>query len=469
MRPRPLGAPVLIAGLLASLACTSAHATSLGQGPHPASGPYPIVSVADYLAAFAAAYQPDAYSTVLLLDSEAAVQRAGMAMAPAVTFEQSLDWDAYSALGLELGTRLRLPLYDSRAGQSQALADVDHQAARATVAAARADAELAFFVDLASYAALAEAEAGLAPALLRFGTAPGLMDPQFDPRALAQDERSLYEAHLRLLAMHAFLVDQLTEVESRITRLLQVADERLIAPPHALIAAALPPPPDTAACLSTAPAAGAARLRHRRATLATARDATAPITVELTGDVALIVGGAAAAGGPSPWVSSATLALEARVGLPPARAFWQDWDATISATASSTGASQSLRISWPRALHPTFDPDPDADLANELHDVGVTLRTLSRAVAQASSERARIQRSLDWLLLDNFGSALSDQPDATATTSRPTAAALQAALPLETPLGLAAQIADLSAQLAFAELDEVIAAAQLASACGSWP
>ena len=241
-----MGAPALIVALLALLASTTARAADLER---------PLESVADYLSAFADAYQPGDYDTVLLLDAEAALRRAGLALAPEVTFEQSLGWDAFSTLDLDLGTRLRLPLYDSRAQPSLALAGADHEAAQAAAVAARAGAELGFFVDLATYAALAEAASGLAPALQNLGEAPWLTDPDFDTRTLAPTDRNLYEAHLRLLDMNTFLLGQLTEIESRLARLLEVATEQLAAPPYAAIRAALPSEPDAATCLATAPAA----------------------------------------------------------------------------------------------------------------------------------------------------------------------------------------------------------------------
>ena len=459
MSLRPRGAPLLIVALLASLAWTTARAADRGS---------PLVGVADFLSAFAAAYQPDDYNTMLLLEADAAVHRADLALAPEVTFEQRLGWNAYSTLDLDLDASLRMPLYDSRARPNLALADAGRDAALASVAAARTAAELSFFVDLATYAALTEAAAAVAPALERFDAAPWLTQPGFDTLGLDPAARSSYEAHVRLRDMLTFLVEQLTEVKARLARALAVDAERLVAPSPAAIRAAVPQTGAEGACLASAPAVAAARLRHRQATLATALDATAPITVGLTGSVA--VGTAAEAGTPWSWSTAASFAVEARVALPPQRGPWQDVDGILSATASSAGASQSLRITWPRPPHKTFlYPDPDAALAAELHDIAVTLRGLRRAAAQTTSERERLERSLDWLLLDSFGAAFTNERAVTTSRGRPTAAALQAGLPPDTVPGLAAQVADLSAQLAFAELDEVIAGAQLASTCGAFP
>lgn len=461
MRPRRTGTALHVAALLGLLTCTTALAA--GQERQ-------LVSVADYLSALADSYEPTGYDAALLHDAETALQQAASALAPNVTFEQSLAWDAYSTLSLELDSSLRLPLYDSRARSNQALAAVDLAAARSTLAAALAGSRLALFVDLATYAALSEAAAGLAPLLQRLDAAPWLSDPTLDRVSVAPAERGLYEAHLRLIAMHGFLTDQLTEVELRLARLLDVAAERLRAPSTAAVRAALPSQPDDGTCLATAPAVAAARLRHRQRSLAAALDATPPVTLALTSDLTAALGTTgSAAGSPAAWSTTATVVLEARVGLAPGRGSWRDVDGALTATASPAGASQSLRISWPRPQHATFvEPDPDAALADELRDVAVDLRTLRRAVEQAVSERARLQRSLDWLLLDNGLWAPSPQRTANAGPMSPTDTPI-VALPPDVPPGLAVQVADLGAQLAFAGLDEVSASAQLAAACGAWP
>lgn len=462
MRCRPSGAPVLMAALLALFTCTTARAAAPEDS---------LASVADYLAAFADAYQPGSYDAATLLGAQAAAQRAGLTMAPDVTFEQSLDWTAYSTLNLDLETRLRLPLYDSQAGPSLMLASADLEAVQAAVAAARDAAELAFFVDLATFATLAQASSGLAQVLNRLDAAPWLTDPTFEPLDLAPADRALFEAHLRLLDMNTFLSTQLIEVVRRIARLLAIEEQRLAAPSTAAVRAAVPAQPDADTCLAAAPALEAARLRHRQTTLATALDATLPVTVGLTSDLAVTLVGAGPTGGSTFQLTpTATLALEARLGLPTGRSAWQDIDSTLSATASPSGASQSLRMSWPRPPHPVaFDSDPDAVLANESNDVAVTLRALRRAVAQAATEKARLQRAVDWLLLDSFGPSPTRTRADTSTPEGSTAGTVSAVLPPDTPPGLAAQIADLNTQLAFAELDEVIASAQLASACGAWP
>jgi len=443
MRRRPAGAPVLITSLLALFACMTARAAAPERS---------LASVADYLIAFAEAYQPAVYDTTVLHGAEAAALRARLAMAPALTFEQSLEWRAYSTLGLDLETGLRLPLYDSLAGPSLALAGADLEAAQAALAAARAAAELSFFVDLATYAALAEASSALAPTLDRLAAAPWLTDPTFEQLNLAPADRGPYEAHLRLLDMNTFLSDQLAEVVRRIARLLGLAEDRLAAPPAAAVRAAVPARQDADSCLAAAPAVTAAGLRHRQATLLTALDITPPVTVDLTSDVGVTLVGAGPGGGSAfQWTPSATFALEARLGLPAGRTAWQNVDGTLSATASPSGASQSLRLSWPRPPHTVaVGSDPDAALANELHVIAADLRALRRAAARAATERARLQRALDWLLLDAGGAPLAETR-------------------ADTPAGLAAQVADLNAQLAFAELDEVIARAHLASACGAWP
>src|SRR5690606_36013621 len=114
----------------------------------------PLRTVADYLAAFNDAYEPDLYQATRLSEAEAAVTRAGQTMLPDVTLEQSLDWSAFHQVHLDLETGLRLPLYDSRAVPEVALAGADHEAAQAAAAAARTAARLSYFVDVATYAAL---------------------------------------------------------------------------------------------------------------------------------------------------------------------------------------------------------------------------------------------------------------------------------------------------------------------------
>lgn len=471
MRRRPSGAPVLITTLLTSFACLTAHA----------SAPlHVLASVTDYLTAFAGAYVPDPYDRALLVDAQYAARRAGLAMTPDVTFEQSLDWSAYNTLGLDLEAGLRLLLYDSRSRPSAALAAVDLEAAEVSLTAARASAELSFFVDLATYAALAESSDALAPVLGRLNEAPWLTDPRFDVTHIAPADRGLFEAHLRLLDMHVFLTEQLAEVVHRIARLLGLADDQLIAPSSAAVRAAVPPQQEAGTCLSAAPMVRAARLRHEQATLFAALEATMPVTLDLTSDLGVTLLGPGPTGGTAlQWTPTASLALEARLGLSPGRLAWRDVDGTLTASATPHGASQSLRVSWPRPQQAiAVDSDPDSALADELHDVEVELRALRRAVSQAANERDRIRRALDWLLLDAFGSipadpADPDDPDevrTTSPTSRASAPDLRAnALSPDTPPGLAAQVADLSAQLVFAELDETIASAQLAAACGAWP
>jgi len=486
MRPRPPGARALVVSLLVSLAGMSVHAASPDAS---------LVSVAAYLAAFADAYSPGDYAAGRLLDAEASVQRADSASAPELTFEQSLDWTAYRTLDLALETGMRLPLYDSLAGPSRALADADLMAALAAVASARADAEASFLFDLATYAALSEAAAGLELALERLGGAPWLTDPAFEPLELPTGDRGLYEAHLRLLEMHGFLSSQQTEVTGRIARLARVAEDRLVAPSSQAVRAVVPAPLDAAACLLDAPSVAAARLRHHQAVLMAELDATPSFTVGLTTDLSVALAGTGPGAGPGAgfgagfgaapaagvgavqaaglgalgWQASpsATFALEARLALPPSRVRLQDVDASLSASATSSGASQSLRLSWPGPVHAVMPyVDPDEQLARELHDAASELRALRRAVDQAAAERARQGRALDWLLLDTVGFTSAAAREGSDVTARP--AALLAALPVAVPPRLTAQVADLSAQLAFAELDEVFALVQLATACGAW-
>ena len=466
MNRRPSGAPVLITTLLASFACMTAQASA---------SPTVLESVTDYLRAFAAAYAPDPYDRAVLLDAEYAASRAGGTMAPHLTFEQSLDWSAYSTLNLDLEAGISMPLYDSRARSSRALTAVDLAAAEASLAAARAAAELSFFVDLATFAALAEASQALAPVLERLNEVPVQSDPTFDAMLLAPGDRGLYEAQLRLFGMHAFLTDQRSEVAHRIAHLVGVSDDRVAAPSIAVVRAAIPPRQTVDVCLSTSPMVAAARLRHEQATHFAALDATTPFTLELSSDLEATLLGPGPTGGTAfQWTPSATVALEARLGLPPGRSQWQRVDGTLTASASPTGASQSLRVSWPNPPQPTvLEPDPDAALADELSLVESEVRALVRAVDQAASERARLQRALGWVLLDAYGTtagapAVSPAPRDPAA-AQPAPAEPAPVLPPDTPLGLAAQVADLSVQLVFAGLDEAIASAQLAAACGAWP
>lgn len=433
-------------------------------------------SVDDYLAAFAAAYRPSAYDQMLLGDARAAVERAAFTLSPDITFEQELEWLAYQDLVAELSTTLRIPLYDSRAALDATLADLDLRAAEHGATAARTAATLAFFIDLATFATLTEAEARVTATLARYSAAPWLTDPAFEPLTLEQQDRPLYEAHLRLLDMHSFLAEQLDDLRSRLATTLGVADSLTAPPALDDVRRAVPPSPDQDACLEHAQATDAARLRHARTLAASLIPDRPAFRLELSGSAAFGFGGArsqyglATAGSASaypagsfsaaalptalsPAAPVATIALHASIALPRGRPFGPNVEASARASASPSGASQSVRIAWPRPpLAEPVNEDPAVVLAGELEQIAADLRAMRRAVTQAGSERARLERALAWLAFDD-----GVMPGARAMVGWPHQ---------DTAPAIAIQAIDLGTQLAFAELEELAARAQLAVACG---
>ena len=451
---------------------TIAATAALVVVPHAAAlDGAPLSGVEDYLAAFAAAYRPSAYDQMLLGDAQAAVERAAFTMSPDITFEQELEWLAYQDLAAELSTTLRIPLYDSRAALDATLADLDLRAAEHGATAARTAATLAFFIDLATFATLTEAEARVTATLARYSAAPWLTDPAFEPLTLEQQDRPLYEAHLRLLDMHTFLAEQLGDLRSRLAATLGMADALTEPPLLDDVRRAVPPAPDQDACLEHAQETDAARLRHARARAASLISDQTAFRLELSGSAAFGFGGArsqfaSAAAGPVtavqaaafpaalfPTAPVATIALHASLALPRGRPFGPNVEASASASASPSGASQSVRIAWPRPpLAEPVDEDPSVVLADELEQIGTGLRAMRRAVTQAGSERARLERALAWLALDD-----GVMQGARAMVGWPHQ---------DTAPAVAMQAIDLGAQLAFAELEELAARAQLAVACG---
>ena len=443
---------VAAAAAVVAMAITPTHAQVARSAPQ--------ASVDDYLEAFYAAYEPAAYDLMALSEADAAVQRAQHAMSPDVALEHELEWRGYGDLVADLTTTLRLPLYDSRASIEASLAAVDFQLAAASVNASRAAATLDFYVDLATYAALSDTSALVTRGLAAFATVPWVTEPGLEPLAIAPDHRPLFEAHQRLLEMHAFLTAQRGEVQARLSRSLRLVTA--LPPPLSLAELRLhvPLPPSQDTCMADGPEAAAAHLRAARTRIAATIPDVAPFRIELTGNAGVTVSGAAAHGpDTSRFAPAATVALHATLALPAGRRLGADIETTLSAVVSPSGASQSLRIAWPRPpLSPTYDEDPDRALTDELELIAANLRAMRRAVTQASSERSRLERALAWLTLD---------AGVTPGARTPPRSSSGGGEPSGPHPAIAAELADLATQLAFAELEELIATARLTVACGA--
>lgn len=456
------------AAVLLALALAFAAARQPPGPPDASSAAAPrLVTVADYLAAFARAYRTPFPEREGLAAAEADLAAAVLDAAPRLSVRERLQLGLGGA-ELELGLRLEVPLYDGTAAPRRALAAADVELRRLFAAQAREAALASLLHELAALAVLSPAADAAAGRLS--GPTPAHLEA-LSPVRLSPRERLAFETAEVTREAALWLVATRQDVARRLARRLAV-DERALVPPAVsdlertlaeavtlaggeAFGAGSDEDGDVAACLARSSAVQVARARHAHAVRAAEHDTALDLRVALSGGIE----GAMALGGPGGDAAVGAVGLEARLLLP---AGWPV-GGSLGAGAGTNAVWQELQVSWPpgRSAPPPL-PDPDEQLADELALIAEDARAYLRALASARAERARSERALAWALLDLA-------PHLSAAEAESLAAAPWApgwpTLALDDELGLV----ELRIDASLARLAELGTAIDLARHCGLLP
>lgn len=364
-----------------------------------------LVSVADYLAAFAETYRSPLAEREDLAHAEAAVLEAALSSLPRLSLRERLDLAA-GGPELALGLDVRVPLFDATAAPRQASAAAELELRTLHAVAAREAALASLLHDLAALAVLAPA----AEQAEELASRAAAVAAAADPLPLPADRREAYEASWQVGQAARWLVAVKGDAARRLSRRLVVNGLALIPPPPAELERALAASfalaeragarlgleEAVAACVAGSTAARVAHARHAQASRAAELDRAPELTVTLSGrlDGTLPLAGGLGAGGAH---ATATLGLEASLLLP------RGWPlgGSLSAGANAGGAFQELQVSWPPGRSgPSTVVDAGEQLADELDLIADEARALLRSLAAARTEREVAERALAWALLD---------------------------------------------------------------------
>ena len=124
-----------------------------GRADGPSRTPRHLDTLADYLAAFADAYETPSAERAGLAAAQEALDAVELDLAPRLSLRERLGVEA-GAPELELGVRLELPLFDAMAAPRADLAAADVELRQLYAAGAREAALAALLGDLAALAVL---------------------------------------------------------------------------------------------------------------------------------------------------------------------------------------------------------------------------------------------------------------------------------------------------------------------------
>ena len=418
--------PLLDAARLVLLISLSALLQWAAAGDSPAASDLPAVAeplpnvvprtVEDYLAVFNLAYLPPAFEQESLYAAESASSAAQQALLPRATLKERLVWDDFSALDLEFGLDLVVPLHSSLAPLRRELAGINVESRRLALEVARADARASLLLELANLATLDWVRRLATDAMIIFEQrAQAWQDGSLGHSGyVPPGEREAFERYLKLRDAAAYFAEQSEAGAQRLGRSLALPSEDLPIPPLSAIeeflASVAQPLPTPQACLATSVHSRQASLRSKAGALDDELRSRSEFTIALTADLGYALpslpttghrtatnGASGAAGAGDTAELNAALALEARILVP------DGWPLAGSSeiVVSPQRSAQSLELSWPPLPTPrVVVSDRAEDLDNELQDLEAELLALRAAWSQAVSDRELLERRLSWAILD---------------------------------------------------------------------
>lgn len=373
----------------------------------------PLSTVAEILATFDEQYRPETFEQESLNAAKAMLSAAKRAQLPSGTFSERLSWDDYSALTLEFGASVELPLLSTTAPLELELAELDLTARQLTLGSARADARAALLLDIASLSAWRWAFELTSDALAAIGHLDHswLEESNASSGYVPPETREAFDQYLKLQEAHAWFEGQVEEVERRLERELArpVKDLRLpsLEDVDDYLSEIAPRKPEPIRCRLAAPRAHQAEIRSKAAVvhdeLRSSTDYTVALIAEL--DYAFApwprsAAGSAAVAGNDSWAAGdldVAISLEAHIPLP------ASWPLAGNATFSVAPErmEQGLNIAWPPLPTSKLVPvDREEERRIELADLLLELRALERAYSQSVDDRKLAARRLTWAVID---------------------------------------------------------------------
>lgn len=405
-------------------------ALTLGCTVHAAFG---AGVLAPLLARFDAAYVPPGHLEAEADDLAHVARSQAAALAPRLTLEERLDWTNYTELTLDLSIGAELPLYNSRSPIRAELQEHRFRSLTERAAIVRALSRAQFSSNVLTFALVTELAASAEAAISGLEAVVGRVPADLQAASrLAPRERDLLTLHRSAAALAESMTAHSARLMTALTRAVSEPDLRLVPSFDEAYFGVEHVAPTLEVCLRSGPEAHTARSLVEQRLLAARVESTPDLDVSLFASGA--VRSSLSAGGTPPHRQGAAVnGGEARVGVTARLGLPEAWGVGggLGTTLASSGASQSLRVTWPPseprsagavigsggidrtldALDPLEGEDAiDLELTYELERISADISRLLMAEREAKRAVEDAELKLAWFLVDVGAAPSSADP-----------------------------------------------------------